>query len=100
MREVQVGLQRVFCTQRPVFISTSSATGLMEAAVRNAGRTKILSLTNGAFSERFQKRPEAAKKLMESGDSKPNPDIEMAQLAAWTMAANALMNRDDFINKN
>jgi len=54
----------------------------------------------GAFSERFQKRPEAAKKLMESGDSKPNPDIEMAQLAAWTMAANALMNRDDFINKN
>ena len=25
----------------------------MEAAVRNAGRTKILSLTNGAFSERF-----------------------------------------------
>ena len=53
MREVQVGLQRVFCTQRPVFISTSSATGLMEAAVRNAGRTKILSLTNGAFSERF-----------------------------------------------
>jgi aspartate aminotransferase-like enzyme len=53
MRGIQVGLQSVFCTVRPVFISTSSATGLMEAAVRNAGRTKILSLTNGAFSERF-----------------------------------------------
>ena len=54
MRGVQAGLQKVFCTERPVFISTSSATGLMEAAVRNAGRTKILSLTNGAFSERFR----------------------------------------------
>ncbi len=53
MRGVQDDLQEVFCTKRPVFIATSSATGLMEAAVRNAGRTKILSLTNGAFSERF-----------------------------------------------
>lgn len=53
MRGIQSSLQSVFCTVRPVFISTSSATGLMEAAVRNAGRTKILPLTNGAFSERF-----------------------------------------------
>ena len=53
MRELQVGLQSVFFTERPVFISTSSATGLMEAAVRNAGRTRILSLVNGAFSKRF-----------------------------------------------
>lgn len=53
MQELQGGLEKVFLTQRPVFISTSSATGLMEAAVRNAGRTRILSLVNGAFSKRF-----------------------------------------------
>lgn len=53
MRELQSGLEAVFLTQRPVFISTSSATGLMEAAVRNAGRRRILSLVNGAFSKRF-----------------------------------------------
>lgn len=53
MRELQAGLEVVFCTERPVFISTSSATGLMEAAVRNAGRTRVLSLVNGAFSQRF-----------------------------------------------
>jgi len=53
MSELQAGLRDVFLTERPVFISTSSATGLMEAAVRNAGRTKILSLVNGAFSKRF-----------------------------------------------
>ncbi len=53
-----------------------------------------------AFTERFKKAPEAAKKLMESGDSKPNADLDVNLLAAWTMAANVVMNRDDFINKN
>lgn len=48
------GLRAVFRTTRPVIISTSSATGLMEAAVRNGGAEgPILSLVNGAFSERF-----------------------------------------------
>lgn len=53
MRELQAGLEVVFLTKRPVFVATCSATGLMEAAVRNAGRTRILSLVNGAFSQRF-----------------------------------------------
>ncbi len=47
------GLRRVFRTVRPVFISSSSATGLMEAAIRNAPAGPILSLVNGAFSARF-----------------------------------------------
>jgi aspartate aminotransferase-like enzyme len=52
--DLQVGLKEVFQTERPVLISTSSATGLMEAAVRNgvAGGT-VLGLVNGAFSSRF-----------------------------------------------
>lgn len=53
MRPIYSDLQKVFHTSRPVVVSTSSATGLMEAAVRNAGRTRILSLVNGAFSQRF-----------------------------------------------
>lgn len=53
MRGIHERLQRVFLTERPVFVATCSATGLMEAAVRNAGRTRILSLVNGAFSQRF-----------------------------------------------
>jgi aspartate aminotransferase-like enzyme len=37
-----------------VIISTSSATGLMEAGIRNGvGEGKVLSLVNGAFSNRF-----------------------------------------------
>jgi len=47
------GLQRLFRTARPVYLSASSATGLMEAAIRNCGGRRVLSLVNGAFSERF-----------------------------------------------
>jgi len=53
MKTIHERLRRVFFTERPVFVATASATGLMEAAVRNAGRRRILSLVNGAFSQRF-----------------------------------------------
>jgi aspartate aminotransferase-like enzyme len=52
-QRVQEGLKVVFDTTRPVFISTSSSTGLMEAGVRSAPAGRVLSLVNGAFSERF-----------------------------------------------
>jgi aspartate aminotransferase-like enzyme len=50
---LQRGLRVVFGTTRPVFIATSSATGLMEAAIRNAPPGSVLALVNGGFSERF-----------------------------------------------
>lgn len=53
MGELQDGLREVFLTQRPVLVSSSSATGLMEAAVRNGASGRVLSLVNGAFSGRF-----------------------------------------------
>lgn len=53
---IDAGLKPVFQTDRPVIVSTSSASGLMEAAVRNAVvEGKVLSLVNGAFSSRFAK---------------------------------------------
>ncbi|MGH7718699.1 MAG: hypothetical protein ACREON_07645, partial [Gemmatimonadaceae bacterium] len=53
MASLAPGLQYVFRTQRPVYISSSSATGLMEGAIRNGVRQSVLCLVNGAFSERF-----------------------------------------------
>jgi predicted phosphoserine aminotransferase len=50
---LQEGLKYVFRTERPVYLSSSSATGLMEAAIRNGVRRRVLCLVNGAFSERF-----------------------------------------------
>jgi len=50
---LQRGLKPLFRTERPVYISSSSATGMMEAAIRAAPPGRILCLVNGAFSERF-----------------------------------------------
>lgn len=47
------GLRTIFRTSRPVYIASASATGLMEGAIRCAPSGTVLSLVNGAFSERF-----------------------------------------------
>ncbi len=56
---LQDGLRALFETSRPVYVSTSSATGLMEAAVVNLARRRILCLVCGAFSGRFAAIAEA-----------------------------------------
>jgi aspartate aminotransferase-like enzyme len=60
MDSLQPGLRALFGTERPVFLAACSATGLMEAGVRAlpAG-ARVLSLVNGAFSERFARIAEA-----------------------------------------
>ncbi|HEX4935010.1 MAG TPA: hypothetical protein VFV33_17610, partial [Gemmatimonadaceae bacterium] len=55
MARVGPKLQQVFRTSRPVYSVTSSATGLMEAGMRNAAQKRVLCLVNGSFSERFHK---------------------------------------------
>jgi len=59
MAELQPGLQRLFRTERPVYVAASSATGLMEAAIRNCAMERVLALVNGAFSDRFRKIAES-----------------------------------------
>jgi aspartate aminotransferase-like enzyme len=51
--EIDLPLRRIFATERPVYVSSSSATGFMEAGVRNGVRRRALALVNGAFSQRF-----------------------------------------------
>ncbi len=50
---LEVALREIFGTMRPVYISSSSATGLMEAGVRSAPAGRFLCIVNGAFSARF-----------------------------------------------
>ena len=52
-RSVQPGLQRLFMTEDPVFISTSSAWGVMEGSIRNVTRKKVLNCMSGAFSDKW-----------------------------------------------
>ena len=50
---VQPRLQELFGTKRPVFLSTSSAWGVMEGAIRNLTKTKVLNAMCGAFSDKW-----------------------------------------------
>jgi predicted phosphoserine aminotransferase len=46
-------LRPVFFTERPVYISTSSGSGLQEAGIRNFVNQTVLSCVNGAFAKRW-----------------------------------------------
>src|SRR2546425_8192305 len=50
---IQPGLQQLLYTKNPVFISTSSAWGVMEASVRNLVSKKVLNCCCGAFSDKW-----------------------------------------------
>ena len=51
--EIQPQLQQLFYTNDPVYISTSSAWGVMEGALRNVCQKKVLNCMNGAFSDKW-----------------------------------------------
>ena len=46
-------LQTLFATAQPVFLSTSSAWGVMEAAIRNVVGKRVLCCMCGAFSDKW-----------------------------------------------
>ena len=47
----------------------------------------------------YDKRPDDAKQLLATGESKPDLALPAPQLAAMTMVANQLMNLDEVLNK-
>ena len=53
MEGLQPAASQLFQSSRPVYLSTSSATGMMEAAITNLTRRRVLCLVNGSFSHRF-----------------------------------------------
>jgi aspartate aminotransferase-like enzyme len=50
---IQPGLQELFYTKQPVFVSTSSAWGVMEGSIRNLVSKKVLNCMSGAFSDKW-----------------------------------------------
>jgi len=52
-RSLQPGLQALFGTNDPVYLSTSSAWGVMEGTLRNVVQKKVLCCMNGAFSDKW-----------------------------------------------
>lgn len=51
--DIHPKLQQIFYTKQPVFVSTSSAWGVMEGAIRNLVSKKVLNCMSGAFSDKW-----------------------------------------------
>lgn len=58
-RELESGVQRILFTRNRVYLATCSATGLMEAAVRNSVKRGCANFICGAFSERWHRITDA-----------------------------------------
>ena len=51
--DIHPKLQKIFNTPGPVYLSTSSAWGIMEASIKNLTSKKVLNCCNGAFSDKW-----------------------------------------------
>ncbi len=56
---IQPKIQKLLYTSGPVFMVSSSATGVMEGALRNCVHKKSISFVQGAFSDRWHKITQA-----------------------------------------
>jgi hypothetical protein len=47
----------------------------------------------------YAKDPDAAEKLVDVGEKKPDASIPAPELAAWTMVASEMLNLDETLTK-
>jgi hypothetical protein len=60
----------------------------------------VLAQNLAAQQKRYAAAPEEAKKAVTFGESKPAEKLDAAELAAYTMVANVLLNLDEAVTKN
>jgi hypothetical protein len=60
---------------------------------------KVVRESLDGLMDYYKAHPEDATKLINVGESKPDPTLATPELAAWTMLANELMNLDEVLNK-
>ncbi len=65
-----------------------------------AEETVIVQDALAQHFDRYRKSPDDAKKLISSGESKPDASLDPVELAAWTMIANLVLNMDETITRN
>ena len=95
---VQPKLRQVFSTRSRVYVSTSSGTGLQEAAIRNCVASSVLCCVNGSFSERWHQvavaNGKSTKRLDVEWGRAILPDLVDAALAAGEFDALTLVHNE------
>ena len=75
--------------------------GFRLAAVRRPRADELKILVAGLKSDldRFHRHAADARKLIANGESKPSPQMKPEELAAYTLAANVLLNLDEVLTR-
>ena len=47
----------------------------------------------------YRQSPKDAESLIAIGESKPDPELDPVELAAWTLVANLILNLDEVVTK-
>jgi hypothetical protein len=64
------------------------------------GEVKLVADSLAAHRDRYKADATAAGKLIRIGDSEPPAHVEPAELAAWTLVANTVLNLDEALTRN
>jgi hypothetical protein len=88
-------LQTAISTDARITALFRSATGRFP----NAQEAEIVRQSVEKHLAAYTVKPEEAKKAISYGESKPDEKLNPAELAAWTMAANLVMNLDEVVTK-
>jgi hypothetical protein len=65
-----------------------------------AEEAAIVQQQLGVHLAHYQQDLAAAKKLIAQGQSKPRPELAPAELAAYTLVANTILNLDETLTRN
>jgi hypothetical protein len=82
--------------------SNSRIQAIANRIVARPFRAEELGVVNASLSELQQfytQTPDQAQQLIAIGNSKPNANLNVSELAAWTMLVNQLMNLDEVLTK-
>jgi hypothetical protein len=74
-------------------------TELMLARTLTGEERKVVRELEKQSEKYYQSADDEAKSLITIGDSKPNPALKPAELAAWTMVASQIFNLDECLTK-
>jgi hypothetical protein len=65
----------------------------------DARESAVVAKVLGTLRSHYRARPEDAKALLAVGETKADPALDAAELAAWTMVANQILNLDEALSK-
>jgi hypothetical protein len=71
------------------------------ATARTPDAEEVAVLARGLAGriEKYKSAPDLARKLLSEGETRPDPKMDPAELAAYTMTANVILNLDEVVTR-